>query len=313
MLLSIVTPVFRDEEVVEELVKRLLSNLRSITEDFEIILVDDGSPDQSWRKITEQCAKDQRVKGIRLSRNFGQHCAITAGLDLAVGKWVVVMDSDLQDCPEEIISLYQKALEGYDIVVASRKERKDGVLKKAYSQLFYKTLSFLTGVKYDHSVANFGIYHRSVIDSILQMRESIRFFPAMVNWVGFHKTTVSVEHGERFKGDSSYNFKKLFKLAIDIMLAYSDRPLKMIISLGVLTSLGAFVFAAIIFYRAFQGKIILLGYASLIISICFFSGIIISVVGVLGLYLGKVFEGIKKRPIYLIKGKHEKESFHPSE
>jgi polyisoprenyl-phosphate glycosyltransferase len=307
MHLSVVSPVYLAEEIVEELVTQLNASLSTLTQSFEIILVDDGSPDNCWVKIRQQCEQNPRVKGIQLSRNFGQHSAITAGIEAAQGEWVVVVDCDLQDRPEEIIALYHKALEGYDVVLASRTNRTDSSLKKLYSQLFYKVLSFLTGVKHDPSIANFGIYHRSVINSILQMQESIRFFPAMVNWVGFHKTTIPVDHGERFTGKSSYNFKKQLKIAIDIMLAYSNRPLKMIISLGILISLGAFVFASIILYRAFQGKIILLGYSSLIISICFFSGITISVLGILGLYLGKIFEGIKKRPIYLIKGKYERE------
>ncbi len=299
--LSVVSPVYQAEEVVDELINRLRGNLSQLTDQFEIILVDDGSKDLGWEKIAAQCKTDNRVKGIQLSRNFGQHSAITAGIEASSGEWVIVMDCDLQDRPEEIAALYQKAQDGYDIVLASRVERKDENQKKLFSRLFYFGLSFLTGVKHDSSVANFGIYHRRVVDSIMRMQESIRFFPAMVNWVGFKKASLPVEHNERFQGESSYNFRKKFKLAIDIVLAYSDKPLKLIIALGLVISFIAFLFASVMAYKALQGTIVVLGYASLIIAVSFFSGIIISVLGIIGLYIGKIFDGIKERPIYLIK------------
>lgn len=302
-LLSIVSPVYQAEGVIDELVNRLLINLAPLTENFEIILVDDGSQDHSWQKVEAQCRADSRIKGFHLSRNFGQHSAITAGIEAALGEWVIVMDCDLQDRPEEIVALYHKALEGYDIVLASRKNRRDSKQKQLWSKLFYRALSFLTGIKYDGSIANFGIYHRSAIDSISRMQESIRFFPAMVNWIGFNKVTLPVEHSERYKGKSTYTFKKQLKLAVDIILAYSDRPLKMIVVLGLWISLIAFLLALVMIIKSLQGKIAVLGYSSLIISISFFSGIIISVLGVLGLYIGKIFDGIKERPIYLIRKK----------
>lgn len=301
--LSVVSPVYQAEGTVDELVKRLLVVLPSITKDFEIILVEDGSQDQGWSKIEAQCKSYPEVIGVRLSRNFGQHSAISAGLNLAKGKWVVVMDCDLQDRPEEITALYQKANEGYDMVLASRIKRQDTYFKHFFSKLFYKFLSFLTGSKCDNSIANFGVYHRSVIDAIMQMPEKIRFFPAMVNWVGFNKTTIPVEHGKRFEGESAYNFYKELKLAVDIMLAYSNKPLKMIIGLGGFVSVVAFAFGFFILCRSLMGSVLISGYASLIVSIAFFSGVMISVLGVVGLYIGKIFEGIKDRPIYLIKEK----------
>jgi polyisoprenyl-phosphate glycosyltransferase len=301
--LSVISPVYQAEDVVDELVNRLTANLNQLTDKFEIILVEDGSRDLGWEKIKKYCNADSRIKGIQLSRNFGQHSAITAGIEASSGEWVVVMDCDLQDRPEEIAALYRKAQEGYDIVLASRRERKDEKQQQLFSKLFYYGLSFLTGVKHDNSIANFGIYHRRVVNSIMSMQESIRFFPAMVNWVGFKRVNLSVEHSERFQGKSSYNFKKKFKLAIDIILAYSDKPLKMIIALGLIISLSAFLFALVIAIKALQGKIAVLGYASLIITVSFFSGIIISVLGIIGLYVGKIFDGIKDRPIYLIKEK----------
>lgn len=301
--LSVVTPVYQSEDVVDELVQRLISSVATFTDQFEIILVEDGGVDKSWKKIEENCKRDNRIKGIRLSRNFGQHYAITAGLDSALGQWIVVMDCDLQDRPEEIIALHQKALEGFDIVLAKRVERKDCFSKRFFSKQFYRVLSYLSGTRYDSTVANFGIYNKKVISSILRMQETIRYFPAMLNWVGFKTTGIVVEHAERPRGKSAYNFKKQLKLAIDILLAYSDKPLRLIVGLGVTISFIAFIFAFIIVYRYIKGDIAVLGYASIITSICFFSGVIVSVLGVVGLYVGKVFEGIKKRPSYLISEK----------
>ena len=198
--ISIVSPVYKAENIICELVQRLETVLFGMGLPFEIILIEDGSPDNSWQKISEICVQKPFVKGISLSRNFGQHYAITAGLDAAQGEWVVVMDCDLQDQPEEIPNLYKKAQEGYDIVCARRTDRKDSFLKKAFSRAFWNTLSYLTGNKIDHTVANFGIYHKNVVGAIGTLRESIRFFPSMVTWVGFKKTSINVEHAERFSG-----------------------------------------------------------------------------------------------------------------
>ncbi len=295
-LISIVSPVYRAEKIVDKLVEQISTEVSKITENFEIILVEDGSPDNSWEAIERNCAKDKRIKGIKLSRNFGQHYAITAGLDVVKGEWIVVMDCDLQDRPEEISNLYNKALEGYDIVLASRHQRQDKFFKKLFSKLFYSILSYLTGTEQDPTVANFGIYHNKVINSIISMRESIRYFPTMVRWVGFNRVKINVEHANREEGDTTYNFSRLFNLALDIILAYSDRPIRLTIKTGFIISSISFIFAIIIIVRYFLGNIIVSGYASLIVSIWFFSGLIMTTLGIVGLYVGKTFEGVKKRP-----------------
>ncbi|AFM03957.1 glycosyl transferase [Bernardetia litoralis DSM 6794] len=300
-LISIVSPVYRAEKIVDKLVERISNEVSKITENFEIILVEDGSPDNSWEAIERNCAKDKRVKGIKLSRNFGQHYAITAGLDAVKGEWVVVMDCDLQDRPEEIINLYTKALEGYDVVLASRHQRQDTFFKKLFSKLFYKVLSYLTGTEQDPTIANFGIYHNKVIQAISTMRESIRYFPTMVKWVGFRRIKINVEHASREEGTTSYNFKRLLNLALDIILAYSDRPIRLTIKTGFIISCISFLFAIITIVKYFLGSISVSGYASLIISIWFFSGLIMTTLGVVGLYVGKTFEGVKNRPIYITK------------
>jgi polyisoprenyl-phosphate glycosyltransferase len=302
-LISVVSPVYGAEKIIDKLVEINIRELSAITENFEILLVDDRGPDNSWKKILENCKKDPRVKGIRLSRNFGQHYAITAGLDHASGEWIVVMDCDLQDRPEEIPRLYNKALEGFDIVLARRDERKDTFFKKLFSQLFHRTLTFLTGSPMDKRVANFGIYHRNVINSVNMMRERIRFFPTMVKWVGFNSTSIPVHHSERDSGSTSYNFKRLINLALDIILAYSDKPIRLAIKLGFLISILSFVFAVYNVFRALTDGFSVLGYGSIIASIWFLSGLIISLIGIVGLYVGKTFEGVKQRPIYIVSDK----------
>ena len=298
---SIVSPVYRAENLIGELVRRIQASMAALTENYEIILVDDRGPDNSWDRIVEQAARDPRVRGVRLSRNFGQHKAITAGLEHARGEWIVVMDCDLQDQPEEIPALYHYAQrEGYDLVFARRVERQDSWLKRAGSQAFYRMLAYLTETKQDPAIANFGIYHRKVIDAVLAMRESIRYFPTMLRWVGFRAGGLAVDHAERPEGTSSYNLRRLINLALDIVLAYSDKPLRLTVKLGLSISAVAFLLVIITLLRYMLGYSWEPGYASLIVSIWFFSGLILSVLGIVGLYIGKTFEQVKNRPIYLV-------------
>ncbi len=300
MQLSVVSPVYRAEKIVDELVRRLTIELSGITDSYEILLVEDCGPDNSWDKIVENCEKDKHVKGIKLSRNFGQHHAITAGLDSCKGDWVVVMDCDLQDQPEEIGKLYKKALEGYDIVFARRVERQDGFFKKLSSSLFYKAFSYLSGIKQDGTIANFGIYSRKAIVAINSLREPMRAFTAMARWVGFKKTAIDVEHAKRFEGKTTYNWSRLIDFALDIAISYSQKPLKLTVKLGLFISLLSVVYTVYNLALYLAGRITVTGYTSLIISIWFLSGLIIFTLGVLGLYVGKTFEGIKDRPIYII-------------
>lgn len=301
MKISVVSPVFKAENTIDELVNRIVHNLEEITKDYEIILVEDGGNDQSWFKIQNIARVNKKVKGIKLSRNFGQHFAITAGLDQAQGDWVIVMDCDLQDKPEEFKKLVNKTNEGFEVVFACRSNRKDTFLKKLFSKWFYRILSYLTDYKHDETIANFGIYHRKVIKAIVSMREQVRFFPAMVMWVGFSSSKVQVEHGNRFEGKSSYNIMSLFKLAINIILAYSEKPIRLLIKCGMGISFFSFLVALFYIYKWSIGKIEVLGFTTMIVSIWFLSGVIMASLGLVGLYVGKTFEGIRNRPLYIIK------------
>jgi dolichol-phosphate mannosyltransferase len=301
--ISVVTPVFGCSTSLDELYIRLKQSLEQINSDFEIIMVNDSSPDEAWEKIVELANNDPRVKGISLSRNFGQHYAITAGLDHCKGEWIVVMDCDLQDQPEEIVRLYEEAKLGYHIVHAQRVHRKDKLLKRIYSRFFYAVLGYLTNTKQDPTVANFGIYHMNVIESILSMKDYYKYFPTMVKWVGFNYTKIVVTHADRNDGQSSYTFKKLSKLAIDIIFSLSDKPLRLTVKFGFFISCLSLLFAIYNLVLFLNNKIIVPGYTSLIISVWFLSGLIFIVLGVIGLYIGKTFDTVKGRPTYIIMEK----------
>ena len=289
--------------MVEELVTRIVASVSSITDDFEILLVNDASPDNSWQEIEKQCAINPKIKGLNLSRNFGQHYAITAGLAYAKGEWIVVMDCDLQDRPEEIPNLYAKAQEGYDSVLAQRIQRSHGLFKRLGSKWFYKVFSYLTETKQDASVANFGIYNRKVIDAVLSMGDAMRYFPAQIQWVGFKKAYLPIRHDERAEGKSSYNLSRLFRLAFDTIISFSDKPMRLMVQIGLFVTLISFVVGIVFIVRYFMGLIEVMGFASLIISLWLLGGIIISLIGVVGIYLGKLFEKAKERPTFIVNDK----------
>jgi dolichol-phosphate mannosyltransferase len=303
-LISIITPVYRAENMVQTLVERIVKSVSTITDDYEIILVNDASPDASWKAIENECVKNQQVKGLNLSRNFGQHYAITAGLTYAKGEWVVVMDCDLQDRPEEIPNLYLKAQEGYDSVLAQRIQRSHGSFKRMGSKLFYKVFSYLTETKQDASVANFGIYHRKVIDAVLSMGDAMRYFPTQIQWVGFEKTYLPIQHDERAEGKSTYNLSRLFRLAFDTIISFSDKPMRLMVQMGLFVTLISFVVGVVFIIRYCMGLIEVMGFASLIISLWLLGGIIISLIGIVGIYLGKLFEKAKDRPTFIVKEKY---------
>ncbi|MDX8386200.1 MAG: glycosyltransferase family 2 protein [Gallionella sp.] len=300
-VISVVVPVYRAENCLDELCRRLKNVLEDISPDFEIVLVEDCGGDDSWQVIERLSAADSRVKGIQFSRNFGQHYGITAGLDHCDGDWVVVMDCDLQDRPEEIPRLYAKALEGYDVVLASRGKRQDGFLKRITSRVFYKVFSYLADMDYDGESGNFRIMSRKVVKNFLRMREQLRFFGGLVQWMGFPTTSIEVQHAGRFEGKSTYTISKLWKLATDTIIAYSDKPLRLAIRLGFLMAFLSFCYGAYILIHAMVYGSPIPGWNSLIVSLYFIGGIIISILGIIGIYLGKNFDESKKRPLYIVR------------
>ena len=299
-MISIVSPVYRAEKILPILVSEINLVMERIGEDYEIILVDDRSPDNSWEVMKVLSSQNPRIKSIRLSRNFGQHSAIFAGLTKTKGDWVVVMDCDMQDQPKEIAKLYKKTLEGYDIVLGQRENRKDKFLKKLSSKLFYKVFNYLSGANFDNNVANFGIYHQKTIKSILDMGDYVKFFSLFINWIGFKSVSIPIEHGEREEGKSTYSVGRLFKQAFNVIISFSDKPLRLFINFGLSISVLSFIVGIYYLYLALTGKIAQPGFSSLILSIWFLSGIIISCIGIVGVYLGKTFDQTKGRPTFII-------------
>jgi polyisoprenyl-phosphate glycosyltransferase len=297
--ISVVSPVYKAEKIVAELVRQLHDNLITITDDYEIILVNDASPDNSWAVVVSECAKDNRVKGINLSRNFGQHYAITAGLHYAKGEWVVVMDCDLQDRPDEIPNLYRKAQEGWDIVYARRADRQDKFIKRMSSMIFNVVFAYLSSIK-QNDVANFGIYHSKVIAEYNKMKEYVRAFGALIRYLGFKSCIIDVKHGERFEGKSSYNLVKLHQLTVDVILSNSNKPLKLTVKFGFIVSLLSFLLALYNIVARLMGIIQLSGFTTTIFSIWFMGGLILFVLGILGLYIGRIFDQVKERQLFVV-------------
>ena len=218
-------------------------------------MVNDACPQNFWAVIEEICAKDMHVVGLELSRNFGQLRVTTAGLDYSTGEWVVVMDCDLQDRPEEIPNLYQKACEGYDVVFARRKQRQDAKLKVFVSNCFYKVYSIATGQPYDGAICNFSIANRKVIDAYCKMREYHRGYVMYIQWMGFREAVYDVEHQERFSGQSGYNFKKRLKMAMELLTSQSDKLLRFTAKAGIAISAISFLVIFILIIRHFSAQI----------------------------------------------------------
>lgn len=306
MDISIVIPVYGCRACLAELHSRLVATLQVITPHFEIILVNDSCPQNSWEVIKEIASKDLRVKGLDLSRNFGQIRAITAGLHYAEGDWVVVMDCDLQDKPEEITHLYAKAQEGYDVVFSRRAVRKDSFFKRLSSKIFYTIYGYFTSGGFDSTICNFSISRRVVVDNYKRMGDQNRAFILFIKWMGFKSTAIDVDHSERASGKSSYTLRKQLRLASEIITTQSNKPLVLSIKIGFAVALAAFLYAWLIVFRYFVYGISVTGWASLIVSIYFVGGIIMAQLGILGLYIGYVFDQTKGRPIFIVREVVEK-------
>lgn len=300
MELSIVSPVYRGELMLDELVRRIHAAVSPLTADYDIVLVNDCSPDRSWEKIVQICSSDKRVKGINLSRNFGQPYAITAGLTYAKGNYVAVIDCDLQNKPEDLPALYRKAKEGYDIVSARRVVREDTFLKRMSSAVFHRVYDFLSGFDTDKAVAEFGIYSQKVVQVYCSIPEYSRSFVELVHTLGFRKSTVDVRHEQRLEGKSSYDLRRLLTLSYNSIISNSNRPLHLAVSLGLVMSVLSFLMAIYNVFAKFYGLNEVAGYTSTIFSIWFVGGILLFMMGVLGLYIGKIFDQVKGRPVFIV-------------
>lgn len=300
MDMSVVIPVYGCKAAIPELYKRLTETLTKIASTYEIIMVDDCCPQNSWEEIVKLCNKDIHVVGIHLSRNFGQIRAITAGLDKSKGDWVVVMDCDLQDRPESIIDLYNKACEGYDVVFTKRKGRKDSALTKLMSRCFYKVYNYFTDGDYDPAICNFSIVRRKVIDYYCQMREQNRAYTMFIKWLGFRQTEIQLREDERYEGKSSYSFRRKMNLALEVITSQSNKPLLLAIRFGFFISMVSLIYIIYLLIRALVVGDVLIGWTTIVASIYLMGGIILAAIGIVGIYTGNIFNESKKRPIYII-------------
>jgi glycosyltransferase involved in cell wall biosynthesis len=298
--ICVVAPIFNEENTISEFVKQVVNNVKQLNSEYEIILIDDGSNDNSWIEIQKEAQKNGNVRGLKLSKNFGHHYAISAGLHRSTAKWTVVMDSDLQDRPEVIKDLYLKANEGYEVVFVSRTNRPESFAYLFLQKLFYKLLNLFSGIKFNSKQANFSIINYKVVTAFKLFPEKSRFYGSTIKWLGFKTAEIQAMHGARFSGKPSYTFKKRAKLALDIILAFSDRPLKFAIFFGTFMALFALVFSVWIVWGAINNNFEVLGWPSLMASILFVGGSILIVLGILGTYLGRVFNEVKNRPLYII-------------
>jgi len=298
---SVVVPVLNEETIIQELISILLNVMSKVGEEFEIIVVDDGSTDSTWRLLTEICAQSRKVKAFSFSKNFGHHMAITAGLNESLGEWVVVMDGDLQDRPEVIPDLIEETKKGFDVVFVSRTNRPESVVYKFFQKLFYLLLRILSGVKFDSTHANFSIINRKVVEGFKRFPEKARFYGSTVKWLGFKSTSIKADHGLRFRGKSSYTLRKRINLASDIIISFSEKPLKIAIGLGFsLSSLSLLIFLWTLFAKVTWGYSVT-GWASIIAAIFFIGGTILSILGILGVYIGRIFTEVKNRPLYIVQ------------
>lgn len=312
--ISVVVPCYNEEEVLHELKRRLFEVISNLKIPFEIILVDDGSKDKTWPIMQELAADTPGLKCIRLSRNYGHQIALTCGLDQALGEVILVIDADLQDPPELLGPMLEKWREGYDVVYGKRKKRMGEPLSKIiFAFCFYRVFAKLTGFELPSDTGDFRLLDRKALDALLKLRERHRFIRGMVSWVGFKQTPFFYDRPERFAGTTKYPFKKSLFLALDAITSFSFAPLRMASYLGIGISIFAFFYILVVLYLRIFTDISEPGYTSLMAAVLFLGGVQLMVLGLMGEYVGRIFEQGQKRPLYLIdeiKGEPLKSSYH---
>lgn len=299
--IAVVVPFYKGRAFVEELVGRIRAGLEKKGISFQIVLVDDRSPDDGWSAIESMAAADSRILGIRLSRNFGQHAAISAGIAYARARWYVVMDCDLQDPPEAIPALYKHAVTNeLDIVIAERAASGHGRRRNFGSRAFYGVLRWASGLELSADIGNYRIFSHKVAEAYRSYPEQLRLFPALMVQLGFETGFIRIPRSRRAEGQSSYTYRKLASLALETILAYSAKPLWWIASFGLAICLASVLFGSIILTQYFVGNIEVAGFATLATLTTFLGGAQIFVISVVGLYVGRVLAETKHRPIFII-------------
>lgn len=299
---SIVIPIYNEEETFPDLVKRLRAVMDRLDGPAEVVLVDDGSQDASYGLMLEANSADPRFKIIRLSRNFGHQIAITAGMDSAAGQAVIIMDADLQDPPEVMLELAAKWQEGYEVVYAVR-ERRDGetFFKRRTATIFYGLQRRLAEIEQPVDVGDFRLVDRKALDAFLQMRERNRYVRGMFSWIGFRQAAVGYTRASRKAGHSKYPLGKMIRLAADGFVGFSTVPLRVALALGLVMAGGAVAYGVVAIALKLAGLHYVPGYASLLVTITFLSGIQLIVIGMVGQYVARIYDEVRARPLYLVQ------------
>ncbi|MFA2766688.1 glycosyltransferase family 2 protein [Bacillus pacificus] len=301
-LISVVVPMYFEEEVAQECYNRLKSVMLQNNINYEFVFVNDGSTDRTMEILSEIAANDYRTKIVNFARNFGHQVAVTAGIAAAKGDAIVIIDADLQDPPEVIPELIAKWEEGYEVVYAKRKQRKGETwFKLLTAKYFYKFLNYMSDIDIPKDTGDFRIIDRKIADVFNQMTERNRFIRGMMSWVGFRQTYVEYERDERFAGETKYPLKKMIKFASDGIIAFSTKPLRIVMSLGLLSVLISIIVLLYTVTVKVFGHGTQTGWASIMVAITFFSGIQLLGLGIVGQYIARIYDESKNRPIYIVK------------
>lgn len=309
---SVVVPVYNEALVIRETYKRLKRVMEQTDGSYELLFVNDGSKDDTLHILKELAVRDGTVKYLDFSRNFGHQIAITAGMDYASGEAIVIIDADLQDPPELILKMIEKWKEGYDVVYAKRTKRKgETFFKKATAYAFYRLLRAATEIDIPLDTGDFRLIDRKVRDQLVGMRERSRFVRGLVSWVGFNQTAIEYERDERFAGETKYPLKKMIRFSLDGITSFSYKPLKLASLLGVFLSLVSVVWMIVVLYLKLFTDSTVTGWSSLVMAVLFFNGVVLMMLGVIGEYIGRIYDEVKQRPLYILKEGwgvgHEKE------
>jgi dolichol-phosphate mannosyltransferase len=302
VVVSIVIPMYNEELVVRESYKRLTKVAGGFGESYELVFVNDGSRDRTAAILSEICDSDPRVKLIDFSRNFGHQVAITAGMDYASGQAIVVIDGDLQDPPEVISQMIAKWREGYDVVYGKRLERKgDTIFKKITAKFFYRFLKRMTDVDIPVDTGDFRLIDRKVAEALKLVNEKNRYIRGLISWLGFKQIGVEFSRDKRFAGETKYPLKKMLKFAFDAITSFSYKPLKLASYVGFLLSFFSFIYLLIVVYLKIFTTNTITGWASILAVNLFFNGIILMILGIIGEYIGRIYDEAKGRPLYVIR------------
>ncbi len=302
--LSIVVPMYNESENIAEFYHKVSAVLKKLGAGYEIICVNDGSKDNTLEQLAALNKKDKRVKVIDLSRNFGKEIALSAGIDFAYGRAVIPIDADLQDPPELIPELFRKWKEGFEVVTARRIKRKGETwIKKITASFFYKIFKAFTKFDIQENTGDFRLMDRKVVDALKELKESHRFMKGLFSWVGFKQTSVVFERDPRHAGKTKWNYRKLFNLAIEAVTSFSHIPLRIASFLGVFISFFSFCYAVYVILKKVLFGDPVQGYASMITIILFLGGIQLFAIGIIGEYIGRIYNETKRRPLYFVREK----------